>query len=42
MEGEPASFLAYLGAGVSVIVCGLLCVGVTTRLFQREKIIFGR
>jgi len=42
MEGDPASALAYLGAGVSVIVCGLLCVALTTRLFRKEAIIFGR
>ena len=41
MEGDPASSLAYIGAGVSVIVCGLICVALTTRLFKREKIIFG-
>jgi len=41
MEGDPASSLAYMGAGVSVIVCGLICVALTTRLFKREKIIFG-
>ena len=42
MEGDAASFLAYFGAAASVIVCGLICVAVTTRLFRREKIIFGR
>ena len=42
MEGEPASLLAYLGAALSVVLGGLICVAVTTRLFRQEKIIFGR
>ncbi len=42
MRGEPGSLLVSLGAGVTVTLSGLACVAVTTRLFQREKIIFGR
>lgn len=42
MRGEPWSLLVSLGAGVTVTLSGLACVAVTTRLFQREKIIFGR
>lgn len=42
MRGEPGSLLGFVGAGVTVTLSGLLCVAVTTRLFQREKIIFGR
>ena len=42
MRGEPGSLLVSLGAGVTVTLSGLSCVAVTTRLFQREKIIFGR
>ena len=42
MRGETGSLLVSLGAGVTVTLSGLACVAVTTRLFQREKIIFGR
>ena len=42
LKGEPGSLLACVGAGVSVTLSGLVCVAVTTRLFRREKIIFGR
>ncbi|MDA1313079.1 MAG: ABC transporter permease [Acidobacteria bacterium] len=42
LKGEPASLGAYLAAGVTVTVAGWLCVLMTTRLFRREKIIFGR
>jgi sodium transport system permease protein len=42
LKGEPASFGAYVAAGVSVALAGWLCVLLTTRLFRREKIIFGR
>ena len=42
MRGEPGSLLVSVGAGVTVTLSGLVCVAVTTRLFQREKIIFGR
>ena len=42
MRGEPGSLLVFVGAGVTVTLSGLACVAVTTRLFQREKIIFGR
>lgn len=42
MRGEPGSLLVSVGAGVTVTLSGLGCVAVTTRLFQREKIIFGR
>lgn len=42
MRGETGSLLVSLGAGVTVTLSGLACVAVTTRLFHREKIIFGR
>ena len=42
LRGEPGSLLMCVGAGVTVTLSGLVCVAVTTRLFQREKIIFGR
>ncbi len=41
LKGEPASPAAYLAAGASVAVAAWLCLLVTTRLFRREKIIFG-
>ena len=42
LRGQPGSLLVFVGAGVTVTLSGLVCVAVTTRLFQREKIIFGR
>ena len=42
LRGEPGSLLMCVGAGLTVTLSGLVCVAVTTRLFQREKIIFGR
>lgn len=42
IRGETGSLLVSVGAGVTVTLSGLACVAVTTRLFQREKIIFGR
>jgi len=40
-KGEPASLAAYLAAGVTVAAAGWLCVVGTTRLFRKEKILFG-
>jgi sodium transport system permease protein len=42
LKGEPASVVAYLAAGVSVAAAAGLCLVLTTRLFRREKIIFGQ
>ena len=40
--GEPVGFLSFLVVGLSSLVLGLVCVWITARLFQRERIVFGR
>ena len=41
--GGKAPHLIWFGvAGLSALVAGLVCVYLTTRLFHKEKIIFGR
>jgi sodium transport system permease protein len=42
LGGEKVSFLSFLVSGSSSLFLGLLCVWVTARLFQRERIVFGR
>ena len=41
LGGDQVDFLSYLVVGLSSLVLGLLCVWITSRLFQRERIIFG-
>lgn len=41
MSGEPPGAIAFVLAGLSALAAGLVCVGITGRLFQREQIIFG-
>ncbi len=42
LGGESIGFLSFLASGLSSLLLGLLCVWITARLFQRERIVFGR
>ena len=41
LGGEDPGLALFLAAGVASLVLGLLCVVVTARLFQHERIVFG-
>ena len=41
LGGDQVDFLSFVVVGLSSLVLGLLCVWLTSRLFQRERIIFG-
>ena len=41
LGGEDPGLALFLAAGVASLVLGLLCVAVTARLFQHERIVFG-
>ena len=42
LSGEAPGLVFFILAGLSSLMAGLLCVGLTAKLFQREGIIFGR
>lgn len=42
LGGEPVSLVSFVVASVSALALSLVCVAYTTRLFHRERIIFGR
>src|SRR5580658_2986039 len=42
LRGKPPAAAFYVLAGVSVLACASVLVALTSRLLQREKIIFGR
>jgi sodium transport system permease protein len=42
LGGQPPPVFLYVIAGVSVIICALVLLALTSRLLQREAIIFGR
>jgi sodium transport system permease protein len=42
MGGKPPAALYFIVAAISAIACALVFVSLTTRLFSKEKIIFGR
>lgn len=42
LGGKPPGAAFYVLAGVSVYPCALLLMALTSRLLQREAIIFGR
>ena len=41
LGGEDPDSALFLAAGVASLVLGLLCVALTARLFQHERIVFG-
>lgn len=42
LGGKPPAAVFYAAAGVSVLVCALVLLALTSRLLKRERIIFGR
>jgi sodium transport system permease protein len=42
LRGKPPAVAFYVMAGVSVLACALVLVGLASRMLTREKIIFGR
>ena len=42
LGGKSPDLIWFAAAGLSALVAGLVCVYMTTRLFHKEKIIFGR
>ena len=42
LGGKTPSALFYLLAGIAVVICAGVLVGLTARLLQREAIVFGR
>jgi len=42
LKGEPLSTASYLVASLSATVLAVVCVRACAKLFQRERIIFGR
>ncbi len=42
LGGQPPPVFLYVIAGVSVVICALVLLALTSRLLQREAIIFGR
>src|SRR5579863_1873163 len=42
LRGKPPAPVLYVLASVSVLACALILLALTSRLLQREKIIFGR
>ncbi len=41
LGGESVTVASFLAVGLSSAVIGLLCVAVTSKLFERERIVFG-
>ena len=42
LGGEPGGVGPYVGAGALALALGLVCVAVTARMFERERVVFGR
>jgi sodium transport system permease protein len=42
LRGEPTSVLDFVLTGLSAVVLAVICLLINARLFEREKIIFGR
>jgi hypothetical protein len=42
LGGKPPAVAFYILAGLSAVACSLVFVVITSRLLQREQIIFGR